>query len=171
MGVSHSGHGNGDNIPRRLEQQDSKNLGLWRLVEPWCLPRAIPKPGSMRMRNKFLCTLLLLLLHAAKPNFKIIAPPFRLRKLRHRYDFFSVRFSTKDNIAKVNPDLLIFKTHALFTVFLHCLLRQCPSEKQKAWRTKSNYERKKIINFMKQWVSSKENPNKKQMEGKKMKQI
>lgn len=131
--------------------------------------------GFMWMRNKFLFTLSLCYLrswlHVAKPNFKIIASPFRLRKLRHRYDVFSVRFSTKYNIAKANPDLLIFKTYALFMVFLHCLLRQCPSEKQKAWRTKSNYERKKIINFMKQWVSSKENPNKKQMEREKMKQI
>lgn len=131
--------------------------------------------GFMWMRNKFLFTLSLCYLrswlHAAKPNFKIIAFPFRLRKLRHRYDVFSVRFSTKYNIAKANPDPLIFKTYALFMVFLHCLLRQCPSEKQKAWRTKSNYERKKIINFMKQWVSSKENPNKKQMEREKMKQI
>ena len=43
--VSHSGHGNGDNILGMLEQQDSKSLGLWRLMEPWCLPRAIPKPA------------------------------------------------------------------------------------------------------------------------------
>lgn len=62
----------------------------------------------------------------------------------------------------------IFKIYALLTVFPHCILY---SEKQKAWRTKQLRRKEESINFMKQYVSSKENSNKKQMERKKMKHL
>lgn len=62
----------------------------------------------------------------------------------------------------------IFKIYVLLTVFPPCILY---SEKQKAWRTKQLRRKEESINFMKQYVSSKENSNKKQMERKKMKHL